>query len=99
MKKTYCYEVLSFDPWMSHAKRLKKPYGFPLIIKRDGLLVSPCERLASCPAGFTCSPKCFTSKTQEMHCGHMPAELEQGLQTYTLLTHIHLHKIFFPFFS
>lgn len=45
MKKMYGSEFLSFDPLMTHAKDSK----------RDGLLVSPCERLPSCPAEFTCS--------------------------------------------
>lgn len=75
-----------------------KTYGFPLIIKRDGLLVSAWERLASCPAGFTCRPKCFTSKTHEIHCWHAPADLERGSETYTCANpHSHILRSSFLF--
>lgn len=79
-------------------RRGVRPCGFSLIINRDGLLVCPCERLASCPAGFTCSPKCFTSKADKMHCGHAPAELATGLTNLTLEPPlIHLHTVLFLF--
>lgn len=42
-----------------------RPCGFSLIINRDGLLVCPCEQLATCPAGFICSPKRFTWKGRQ----------------------------------
>lgn len=60
-----------------------KTYGHPLIIKRDGLLVSACETLASCPAGFTRRHKCFTSKTHKIQRWHAPADLERGSGTHT----------------
>lgn len=75
-----------------------KTYGFPLIIKRDGLLVSAWERLASCPAGFTHRPKCFTSKTHEIHRWQAPADLERGSETYTGANpHSHFLRSFFLF--
>lgn len=76
-----------------------KTCGCPLIIKRDGLLVSACERLASCPAGFTCRPKYFTSKTHEIHHRHEPADLERSSETYTCANpHSHLLCSFFIYF-
>lgn len=58
-KKKLCW--LSF--WALILRWLTlKSYGCPLIIKRDGLLVSACETLVSCPAGFTCTHKCFHFK-------------------------------------
>lgn len=74
-----------------------KTRGFPLIIKRDKLLVSAWERLASCPAGFTHRPNCFTSKTHEIHCRHVPADLEQGSETYTCANPHSSCTVIFPF--
>lgn len=56
------------------------PCHTSLIVNRDGLLVCPCERLATCPAGFICSPKRFTSKGRQN--AQWPNDSGTSIQAY-----------------